>query len=478
TLAPEPTSTAEQVSTSAVATTDAPTTTVGTPPAWVRPCVDAVGSSDVEPVDTFAGEEFGPLGLEPGLQIVYPIGEQAEGWSTPVSSVLRVPGGTLVSLTSNGPVVRERVVAVVDDSGSVRWRRCLGESYGWTGVVDEARGVVFLEDTPGGVSEREWSAFDLRTGESRTDVERSADELDAIVEARRAARTDVGFGMVGGETSTSGLQRVDDAGNVIWERSDLTPMGGEGFRSTVTEDDVVLAAACVGSPVDWTSSEWPPCPIALLGLDLTDGHTLWQWDGPHGPTLIAGHYAIVSGDFSGNVGDLSSSVMIDTRTGDVVPGAVSDDPRAFLTECCGGYDYNRVESEGAVAWSVATYVLNVWFPAGASGQGQTVDLFGPSDAPHVQAHVLTSVGKGADCDVDVCLQVSVAMAGLEAGRRVEVSCRVRSGGVWAAVESPATPASVSGDGSAYLVKACFVEQGTEAVQVFVGGELASNVVSL
>lgn|GEM_PF-2989300 len=440
---------------------------------WSRECTDQLGATDVEPVDATAGQEFGPLAPEPGLRIVYPIGEQAESWSVPVSSVLRVPGGTLVSLTSSGPDGSERVVAVVDDSGSVRWRRCFVEMYGWSGIVDAERGVVDIEMVPPDGGGPGWWAFDLRTGESQVDSDGRSAELTAEAAAATAFRTDVGF-IVDGGMPSSWLQRFDEDGGLLWERPDLTTLGGEGFRVQETDGGILLVMACVGSPRDDSAPDWPPCPLALLGVDMTDGHTMWQIDGRHYPWLVSGHYAIVS---RGASDDDETSLLLDTRTGEFVPDGVSDAPSAFVTECCGGYEYNRVEASGAVAWSVATYVLNVWFPAAFPGSGATVDLFGPSGTPEIEAHVNGWTDNGEVCADVGCDQIEVALFGFEPGATVELTCRWQSEGEWQEVGSLPVTALIGADGSGYVAEVCGTDLQAEAVQVLADGGMESNVLT-
>lgn len=463
--------------TSTPATTDAAAETTTTEPSsapmWARECTEKIGAADVEPVESFASEEFGPLAPEPGLRIVYPIGEQAESWSVPVSSVMRVPGGTLVSLTSSGPDGSERVVAVVDDSGSVRWRRCFVEMYGSFGIVDTERGVVDLEMVPADGQGPRWWAFDLRTGESQVEPEDLGAELTAEATAAMAVRTDVGF-IVDGGMPSSWLQRFDEDGALLWERPDLTALGGEGFQTEVTDDGIVLVRACVGSPRDDSATDWPPCPLALLGVDMTDGRTLWQRDGLNYPWLVAGHYAIVSrGQTEGD----EASVLLDTRTGEVVPGGVSDSPSVFRTECCGGYEYNRVEASGAVAWTIATYVLNVWFPAAFPGSGATVDLFGPSGTPEIEAHVIGWTDTGTACAAVGCDQIAAALFGFEPGTTVELTCRWQSEGEWLDLDSPPVNVAIAPDGSGYVAEVCATDQMAQAVQVLTADGLESNVLT-
>ena len=288
-----------------------------------------------------------------------------------------MPGGLFISLQGYTPAAgNQRIVAVVDDGGAVRWRRCLNDMNGWASVVDTQRGVIDVEAIPAGQTDPEWWAFDLLTGESQVGTERSADDLTAAAMAGDP-QPDVDFDL----TDTPGeatLRRVNADGEVLWRRDDLYGTSMEGFRTSNSEtngtDDVTLVFGCVGQPIDpYATNMDELCPFALVGIDTNNGRTVWQVDGSYAVSLIADGYAIVTPIPTYG----ASSELLDVFTGQIVPDGVSSEPNAFLEECCGGYDYNRVEGDGAIAWTVATDVLNVWFPADLPGPGTTLDLLGP-----------------------------------------------------------------------------------------------------
>lgn len=267
-------------------------------------------------------------------------------------------------------------MAVVDDNGSVRWRRCLVDMSGWASVVDSSRGVIDVEVTPSTQPVAGWWAFDLLTGESRVETERSADDLAAVAQAR-FSEPDVGFN-VADPPGAARLRRVDAGGDVLWTRDDLYDPSAEGFRTSASQtngtDDVTLVLACVGQPIDPNATDFGQrCPLALLGVGTDDGRTRWQLDGAYAVSLVADGYAIITSIPTMD----ASSELLDVFTGQFIPNGISSEPNAFLEECCGGYDYNRVEGDGAVAWTVATNVVNVWYPADLPGTGTTVDLVGP-----------------------------------------------------------------------------------------------------
>ena len=70
---------------------------------------------------------LGPLGSAPNLVIDLPAALTAAGAGDATASVLRVPGGVLVTARAGEPV-GESMVARVDADGSVRWVRCFADT--------------------------------------------------------------------------------------------------------------------------------------------------------------------------------------------------------------------------------------------------------------------------------------------------------------------------------------------------------------
>ncbi|HRE01651.1 MAG TPA: hypothetical protein PLV68_10145, partial [Ilumatobacteraceae bacterium] len=166
--------------------------------------------------------------------------------------------------------------------------------------------------------------------------------------------------------------------------------------------------------------------------------------------------------------------LLDVMTGTFVPDGISSQPDAFNSECCGGYDYLRVEHAGSLAWSVSAELITVWFPSDSPGPGITVDLFGTNDS------VLITPTLGWDaiqatCGTDpVCFPVRVAIGGLSPGDAVEVACWVLAGDEWDRRGTP-TAVAVSPDGSIYLASACVVG-AHEPVVVTVDGAASAPLV--
>lgn len=431
TTEPVPTTSAASPPTDPPDTTSAP----ARPGPWSRECVEVAGSEQDFGDDEFADVPFGPLAPEPALRILYPEGTSRDGsFTPPVSDVARVPNGTFVRVNS-GEVGDGLVVAVVDDDGSVRWRRCVEGLYGVASVVDAAAGLAHVQLFPADGDVGAWWTFDLASGERTEDTDAPAgsvpdeepQELRFTYEDQRAV-----------------LQRVASDGTEVWRRADLFDPGDEGFRIHVSSPESghpMLVRACTTDPAA-SAEVGAGCEQALLGLDPADGRTIWQLDGNYGVSLVADGYAIATDPD----GPPSTYQLIDLDTGSRVPGGVSAAPGAFLSECCGGGDYNRVERGGAVAMSVATDWLDVWFPADRPGLGTTVDLLGTIATPQLTARRSWIAADGG-CGDEWCTLHRVIGRGFTPGRDVDVRCWRSDGGEWTQV-GESTTVTISADGTA------------------------------
>lgn len=455
--------------------TSSPATEVEPAGVWSRACVDQTGTATRPPADPYVDRSFGPLAPEPGLQILYPLNPtQPPNYSAPVSSVRRVPGGLFISLVGVAPETgSERIIAVVDDDGSVRWRQCLSDKSGWSTVLDTPRGVIDVEVIRGGDTVGEWWAFDLLTGEYEIETHRSAEELTSEAGARFAT-PQVGFDLTA-SADQSTLRRLDTDGSVVWRRDDLFDPGGEGFRASGSHssdsDDVTLVRACVGKPLAPTTGPGDlPCPYALLGVGTDDGRTRWQRDGSYSVSIVAHGYAIVAPTPTLGAG----YELIALHTGEVVPDGISPAPNAFLTECCGGYDYNRTEADRAVAWTIATDILNVWYPNDSPGPGMTVDLLGPSPQPQVVARPGLPTDSPPGCETQECSEVRAAGIGFTPDTTVSAVCWTDNGNGWTQ-QVDAIDLVVAVDGSALFKGDCYRRAG-ERVKVTIAN-VDSNVLA-
>lgn len=140
---------------------------------WTPACVERFGAGLPAPADTGLGE-FGPLGVVPGLDIAVPSYRSpahAEA-VVPNVQVARVDGGVvIIARPFDGQDTDAHVLSVVDDDGSVRWRRC-GSVFAGTLMTAPGAGEVTVEEyPPPGVSGSErLRTFDLATGEDREPV--------------------------------------------------------------------------------------------------------------------------------------------------------------------------------------------------------------------------------------------------------------------------------------------------------------------
>jgi hypothetical protein len=382
-----------------------------------------------------------------------------------------------ISLQGASPTAgSRRIVAIVDDNGSVRWRRCLDDVYGWASALDVERGVIDVEVAPSGQTTTEWWAFDLLTGESRVETERSADELTAAL-MERFGEPDVEYNLAD-PPGTARLQRVDSSGKVLWRRDDVFEPFGEGFRTSVNQsngtDQVTLVFGCVGQPIDPSATNMDErCPFALLGIGTKNGQTRWQLDGSYMVPLVADGYAIITPIPT----EHASSQLLDVFTGKVVAGGISPEPGAFLSECCGGYDYNRVQADGAVAWTVDFDVLNVWYPADLPGPGggALVDLLGPSSTAQVVATFTGMTDQPAECSPVLCWQYHAVGSGFPPGEPVTASCWVETSAGWTQQGDDITVIA-SADGSVLVDADCHVGQRARHVKITID-DIDSNVLT-
>jgi hypothetical protein len=157
------------------------------------------------------------------------------------------------------------------------------------------------------------------------------------------------------------LEGRDGAGNVIWRRDDLRPVGGEGFRS-VTTGDVVLAA----------SAEANLDEQKLGGYSRADGRTLWERNGFHLVTAVGDGLAMIS--LRDDNGTITGWELIDVTTGErVEPDQTWADPAVFNEECCGGTEFTRSTASAASSPPSTPAASTSGIPAQSRGPPETVD---------------------------------------------------------------------------------------------------------
>ena len=153
--------------TTVASTTVPPTEPVASDVGWTTTCTDRLGDGD-RPADDTGLDIFGPLGAVPGLDITMPQyrSPEQESAATVTAGVGRVDGGVVVlARPSEGQQTDAFVVSVVDDDGSIRWRRCMDGAQASSLLAatggNEVLMSIYTSTSPG--IDR-WQAIDLQTG--------------------------------------------------------------------------------------------------------------------------------------------------------------------------------------------------------------------------------------------------------------------------------------------------------------------------
>jgi hypothetical protein len=167
------------------------------------------------------------------------------------------------------------------------------------------------------------------------------------------------------------LEGRDGHGNVVWRNESVTSGDiGEGFRSAV-DGDLTVVASCLG-----TYDLQTGCPNqGLVGVRNQDGAVLWQLPGRPGVAAIGDGHALVVGPV-GPLPDGTTGVagwsMIDTSTGQDIPGQRWTDTATFEIECCGGDA--AVTRDGAILAAINNGRVTLWFPASVPPAGAQTAL--------------------------------------------------------------------------------------------------------
>ena len=167
------------------------------------------------------------------------------------------------------------------------------------------------------------------------------------------------------------LEAYDALGEVQWQRPDLRLMLGEGFLAGVFGDRVV-AISCRPITGDEMCSEF-----RTGAYSLASGATLWEVDGFRSVTAAGDGVAMMST----RTGDESSSgwALVDLSTGRPVRAdQVWPEPTAFLTECCGGDEYQRVDQHDGLLAVQTGGALLVYLPELEAHPTVDIDLTRPA----------------------------------------------------------------------------------------------------
>jgi hypothetical protein len=163
-----------------------------------------------------------------------------------------------------------------------------------------------------------------------------------------------------------GLRAVDGTGAVLWTNPRVREaFFAEGFGGA-RSGDVTVVAACVA--MDASNAD---CDPSIVGVRSADGVIVWTLAGARMVSVVADGYALVD--------DVGSSgfrrwILIDTDSGEAVPGQAWDDPAAFLQLCCDGGEHIRVYREGGVLAAVNQGRVALWFPEAAGLPSATASL--------------------------------------------------------------------------------------------------------
>ena len=184
-------------------------------------------------------------------------------------------------------------------------------------------------------------------------------EVDGVWVTDEALRRSVWGPTVGYTFGDAGARVAswDATGEIRWT-SDFVLPGREGF-SFSAQDDVVVSVAC--GELDGTS----PCPDErLVGLDPDTGSELWSLPGWRVVGPVGDGVAYVTDSVDVMAGEQPSGwYVLDTTTGEVADTPTWPGVDTFLSECCGGYDYQHTDTLGGIVVVVSGQVMRVWFPA-------------------------------------------------------------------------------------------------------------------
>jgi hypothetical protein len=123
-------------------------------------CNEITGDPDRVYEDDPLLAKFGPLGSAPALDITVDRSAVLE----PYTNVIRVPGGTALLVQTHWPQEQAWSMTVVNDDGSIRWRRC-GQST-VVGLLPASPAVLLGEQTSNvaGVVYAAWRELDSSSG--------------------------------------------------------------------------------------------------------------------------------------------------------------------------------------------------------------------------------------------------------------------------------------------------------------------------
>ncbi len=159
--------------------------------------------------------------------------------------------------------------------------------------------------------------------------------------------------------ATQLLQGVDALGEVRWTNRDFSHPGTDDV-AWYTDGGVAVGPVCshrLGAECD---------RFELVGLDPTTGAVRWTQPGMRLVAVDpADGYVLVSAEPKEGVSEPPGWVLLDDRTGNLVPGQIWNDPELFTLypsrEVSG---FNRTERAGGLVIVVKDEQVRVWYPRG------------------------------------------------------------------------------------------------------------------
>lgn len=355
----------DSIESTVVATTVPATTTAPTaPPVFDPECHESVRATPatIDPTDGMR-ETFGPLDPEPGFTITLPRVWDGDGEpSQPLPGAFRIPGGVLVTASTSDeptfpPPARAGMVAAIDFDGEVRWVRCFDQ-------IVQIRQLTPFDEQPTEL------AVVLGSGSDDGPIDYQARVL-SLADGSLGATTDVPewppyqptspevtFFLPDGMLADGLLGRAAD-GTVLWTDRTIAEPGGEG-QFVVSGNTVSVVIGCL------TAGGLGNGPMGcahhvLRGYNPSDGTVIWERAGRFNLSRVVDDGFAIVWDVDD---DRSTWLMIDTSTGQDVPGQSWTGISGFSDGCCGEIGYYYARHAGGVVIAAAGDVITVWFPEG------------------------------------------------------------------------------------------------------------------
>ena len=311
-------------------------------------------------------ETFGPLTAEPTLTIQLPT-PTTGGFGDGVH-VQRIPGGVLVAASAllDDGTYSETLLAAVDADGTTRWVRCFANAY--RPIFDPANnaGTVTIEGD--GKTGKIYRRIGLVDGSVSPLLSGYSPSPPPAEPPANSDGTTYAFADDG--TGTSVLTATSKSGDVLWTAPELQAAGSlaQSFATRVLSDGVVLAIGCTKPGSNGNLSE-AACGMRLVGVRASDGTILWQHATTGAVPVLEGNLAIVSDSI-----DEPSWSMIDTTTGELVPGQHWADPASFTVPAEQEYMTDLTFNDGGVVVVTHTGMITVWYPKAAGLAPHAVNL--------------------------------------------------------------------------------------------------------